>query len=91
MLAVASLGARLLVGRSRFLRLAAGTSECLLWPCWEFRLLVGRSRFLRLPAETSECKSEKSGIWKRSCKSGIWDRWKLLRGVDGWASGPLTP
>ena len=35
-LAVASLGARLLVGRSRFLRLAAGTSECLLWPCWEF-------------------------------------------------------
>ena len=24
------------LGRSRFLRLAAGTSECLLWPCWEF-------------------------------------------------------
>ena len=34
-LAVASLGARLLVGRSRFLRLAAGTSECWPWLRWE--------------------------------------------------------
>ena len=45
MLAVAVLGARLLVGRSRFLRLAAGTSECLLLAVAVLgaRLLVGRS------------------------------------------------